>query len=158
MARAEARREVVEAPVAVVSETRSTIRILVAEDNKTNQLVMSALLAQAEVDVTFVENGAQAVEAAQTQDFDLILMDVQMPVMDGITASGVIRALDGPRSQIPIVAVTADAMPEQVAMCLAAGIDAHVSKPLRPENLFSVIDEVLSRPRPVVSPALAVAG
>ena len=158
MARAEARREVVEAPVAVVSETRPTIRILVAEDNKTNQLVMSALLAQAEVDVTFVENGAQAVEAAQTQDFDLILMDVQMPVMDGITASGVIRALDGPRSRIPIVAVTADAMPEQVAMCLAAGIDAHVSKPLRPENLFSVIDEVLSRPRPVVRESLAAAG
>ncbi len=68
-----------------------------------------------------------------------------MPVMDGMTAARAIRRLGGWLASIPIIAVTADAMPEQVKLCMAAGMDAHVSKPLRPENLFSVIDEALSR-------------
>ena len=158
MARAEARDEIAEAPRAARSESRSTVRILAAEDNKTNQLVLSALLAQADVEVTFAANGAEAVDAARNQDFDLILMDVQMPVMDGITAAGVIRAMTGDRGRVPIVAVTADAMPEQVSRCLAAGIDAHVSKPLRPDNLFSVMDEVLNRPRRAALSELAATG
>ena len=155
---AEARQEPAEAPATVAREVRSTVRILAAEDNKTNQLVLGALLAQADVDVMFVDNGAEAVAAVREQHFDLILMDVQMPVMDGITASGVIRAMDGPRGRTPIIAVTADAMPEQVALCMSAGIDAHVSKPLRPDNLFSVIDEVLSRVRQVPAVDMAKAG
>ena len=155
---AEARLEPAEAPVAVSTEARSTVRILAAEDNKTNQLVLGALLAQADVDVMFVDNGAEAVDAVRDHDFDLILMDVQMPVMDGIAASGVIRAMDGPRGRTPIIAVTADAMPEQVALCMSAGIDAHVSKPLRPDNLFSVIDEVLSRVRQAPAAIMAKAG
>ena len=155
---AEARQEPAEAPAAVAREARSTVRILAAEDNKTNQLVLGALLAQADVDVMFVDNGAEAVAAVREQHFDLILMDVQMPVMDGITASGVIRAMDGPRGRTPIIAVTADAMPEQVSLCMSAGIDAHVSKPLRPDNLFSVIDEVLSRVRQVPAVDMAKAG
>ena len=125
----------------------STVRILAAEDNKTNQLVLSALLSQADVELSFADNGAEAVEAVRANEFDLILMDVQMPVMDGMEAARAIRALGGARSGIPIVAVTADAMPEQVALCLAAGMDAHVSKPLRPDALFSVIEEALRRPR-----------
>jgi PAS domain S-box-containing protein len=129
-------------------EARSSrVRILAAEDNETNQLVLKALLSQADVQVAFADNGAEALEAARENDFDLVLMDVQMPVMDGMTAARAIRALAGPRSTVPIVAVTADAMPEQVAMCLNAGMDAHISKPLRPEALFSVIDECLRRPR-----------
>jgi len=155
MARAESRQKAEAAPAARKIERRSTVRILAAEDNRTNQLVLGALLAQADVEVVFVDDGAQAVEAAGTQDFDLILMDVQMPVMDGITAAGLIRAMDGARGQVPIVAVTADAMPEQVAKCLAGGIDAHISKPLRPEQLFLAIDEALSRPRGAASPDVA---
>ena len=155
---AEARQEPAEAPATVAREVRSTVRILAAEDNKTNQLVLGALLAQADVDVMFVDNGAEAVAAAQEQHFDLILMDVQMPVMDGITASGMIRAMDGPRGRTPIIAVTADAMPEQVALCMSSGIDAHVSKPLRPDNLFSVIDEVLSRVRQAPASDMAKTG
>ncbi|MDP8916960.1 MAG: response regulator, partial [Pseudomonadota bacterium] len=65
--------------------------------------------------------------------------------MDGITATQQIRALGGPKSQIPIVAVTAEAMPEQVRRCLAAGMDAHVAKPIRPDVLYAVLDEVLTR-------------
>jgi PAS domain S-box-containing protein len=125
----------------------STLRILAAEDNKTNQLVLSALLSQADVELSFADNGAEAVEAVKAKEFDLVLMDVQMPVMDGMEAARAIRALGGARAGLPIVAVTADAMPEQVALCLAAGMDAHVSKPLRPDALFSVIEEALRRPR-----------
>jgi PAS domain S-box-containing protein len=120
------------------------LRILAAEDNQTNQLVLRTLLAQSNVDLTFVENGADAVKAAATEDFDMILMDVQMPVMDGMAATRAIRAMEGPRSQVPIVAVTADAMPEQVAKCMAAGMDTHVAKPLSPRRLFAVLHEAAS--------------
>ncbi len=152
MAPAQSRQAAADAPAAARTGRASTIRILAAEDNETNQLVLGALLAQADVEAVFVDDGAQAVEAVRTQDFDLILMDVQMPVMDGVAATGVIRAMEGARGQIPIIAVTADAMPEQVARCLAAGFDAHVSKPLRPDQLFLVIDETLNRPREAESP------
>ncbi len=145
LSRAEALQETTAAPSAALSAERPTARILVAEDNRTNQLVLKAILANADVEVTFVDNGAEAVQAAGTEEFDLILMDVQMPVMDGMTAARAIRRLGGWLASIPIIAVTADAMPEQVKLCMAAGMDAHVSKPLRPENLFSVIDEALSR-------------
>ena len=145
LARAEALQETTAAPSAALAADRPPARILVAEDNRTNQLVLKAILANADVVVTFVDNGAEAVQAAGTEEFDLILMDVQMPVMDGMTAARAIRRLGGWLASIPIIAVTADAMPEQVKLCMAAGMDAHVSKPLRPENLFSVIDEALSR-------------
>lgn len=79
-----------------------------------------------------------------------------MPVMDGIAAAQTIRASGGVRSDVPIVAVTADAMPEQVAQCIAAGMNAHVSKPLRPDALFAVIEEALSRPRPAAPLSAAV--
>ena len=146
--RTEAPEHVEDHHVAAAPEARtSRVRILAAEDNPTNQLVLKALLSHADAEVVFADNGAQALEAAGAADFDLVLMDVQMPVMDGMTAAREIRALGGPRGAVPIVAVTADAMPEQVALCLAAGMDAHISKPLRPEALFSVIDECLRRPR-----------
>ena len=146
LVRAQARQESQPVGAAKLDAERATVRILAAEDNRTNQMVLSALLAQADVDLVFADDGAQAVDAASAQDFDIILMDVQMPVMDGMTAARKIRALGGPRSRVPIVAVTADAMPEQVAACRAAGMDAHVSKPLRLESLFTVIEEALSRP------------
>jgi PAS domain S-box-containing protein len=145
--RAEAPQPVEDLAPASLDVGSSTVRILAAEDNETNQLVLKALLSNADAEVVFADNGAEALSLARENDFDLVLMDVQMPVMDGMTASRAIRALRGPRSAVPIVAVTADAMPEQVALCLAAGMDAHISKPLRPEALFSVIDECLRRPR-----------
>jgi CheY-like chemotaxis protein len=121
------------------------LRILAAEDNPTNQFVLRAILGQKGLEPTFVENGRLALEAVQANDFDLILMDLHMPEMDGLSATQAIRALGGAKSQIPIVAVTAEAMPEQVRKCLAAGMDAHVSKPIRPDVLYGVIEEVLTR-------------
>jgi len=111
--------------------------------------VLKAILGQNGLEATFVENGRLALEAVQTNEFDVILMDLHMPEMDGLTACQAIRALPGPKSEIPIVAVTAEAMPEQVRKCLAAGMDAHVAKPIRPDVLYAVIEDVLTRDRSV---------
>jgi CheY-like chemotaxis protein len=139
-------------PLAVISDPEvepaseeRPLRILAAEDNATNQFVLKAILGQQGLEAEFVENGQVAVEAVRARDYDLILMDLHMPIMDGLTATQAIRALGGSKSAVPIVAVTAEAMPEQVRRCLAAGMDAHVAKPIRPDVLYSVIDEVLSR-------------
>jgi CheY-like chemotaxis protein len=126
-------------------ETERPLRILAAEDNATNQFVLKAILGQKGLEATFVENGRLAFEAVQTGEFDIILMDLHMPEMDGLSATQAIRGLGGPKSTIPIIAVTAEAMPEQVRKCLAAGMDAHVSKPIRPDVLYGVIEEVLTR-------------
>jgi PAS domain S-box-containing protein len=133
-----------EAPVEEADAERP-LRILAAEDNATNQFVLKAILGQKGLEAEFVENGRLALEAVQTGDFDVILMDLHMPEMDGLSATQAIRALGGPKSTIPIIAVTAEAMPEQVRKCLAAGMDAHVSKPIRPDVLYGVIEEVLTR-------------
>jgi signal transduction histidine kinase/ActR/RegA family two-component response regulator len=121
------------------------LRILAAEDNATNQFVLKAILGQQGLQARFVENGRLAVEAVEAEDFDLILMDLHMPEMDGLSATQAIRAMGGAKGRIPIVAVTAEAMPEQVRKCLAHGMDAHVAKPIRPDVLYAVIEEVLTR-------------
>jgi CheY-like chemotaxis protein len=121
------------------------LRILAAEDNATNRFVLKAILGQKDLEAHFVENGREAVAAVEAGEFDLILMDLHMPEMDGLSATQAIRALGGSKGSIPIVAVTAEAMPEQVRKCLAAGMDAHVPKPIRPDVLYGVMEEVLSR-------------
>lgn len=121
------------------------LRILAAEDNATNQLVLKAILGQKSLEAVFVENGLEAVEAVRGGEFDVVLMDLHMPVMDGVTATQAIRRLDGAKGRTPIVAVTAEAMPEQVRRCLAAGVDAHVAKPVRPAVLYAAIEDVLTR-------------
>jgi PAS domain S-box-containing protein len=121
------------------------LRILAAEDNATNQFVLRAILGQKGLEATFVENGRLAVEAVQAQDYDLVLMDLHMPEMDGLSATQAIRALGGLKADVPVVAVTAEAMPEQVRRCMAAGMDGHVAKPIRPDVLYAVIEDVLTR-------------
>jgi CheY-like chemotaxis protein len=135
----------VEEEAEVEPEAERPLRILAAEDNATNQFVLRAILGQKGLEATFVENGREAVEAVQANEFDLVLMDLHMPEMDGITATQAIRAMRGAKGDIPVVAVTAEAMPEQVRKCLAAGMDAHVAKPIRPDTLYAVIEEVLTR-------------
>ena len=115
-------------------------RVLVAEDIVINQLVIRSMLETDGHDVTIVENGAAAVAAVQSEPFDLVLMDVQMPVMDGIAASRAIRALADPVCAIPIVALTANAMADDAAACRAAGIDRHLSKPIEREALRQAIE------------------
>jgi signal transduction histidine kinase/AmiR/NasT family two-component response regulator len=124
------------------------LRVLAAEDNTVNQLVLKTLLAQIGIEPTIVENGALAVEAWATCDFDLILMDIQMPQMDGMEATRAIRAEEAKtgRRRIPIIALTANAMAHQVAEYAGAGIDAHIPKPLDVRALKATIKTLMARP------------
>jgi two-component system, sensor histidine kinase and response regulator len=115
--------------------TRSAC-VLLAEDNKINQRVVSQILKQCDVEVHSVENGFDAIAAWQSRDFDLILMDMQMPRMDGIEATVRIRESEGSgRRHVPIVALTANAREEDRKKCLAAGMDDFLSKPFRSHEL-----------------------
>ena len=125
------------------------LRVLVAEDNPTNQKLVSALLEQQGHHVSIVGNGRLAVERAAQEPFDLILMDVQMPEMSGLEATAAIREAERHTGRhIPIVALTARAMAGDREQCLAAGMDAYVSKPVRAEELFSAIDAIAGSPAP----------
>ncbi len=116
-------------------------RVLLAEDHPTNRKVVELILSAVDVQLTSVENGAQAVAACEAGDFDVILMDMQMPVMDGLTAIRRIRADEAARGGVrtPIIALTANAMPEHVAATDAAGADGHLSKPVRADALIGAV-------------------
>ncbi|HEY3889003.1 MAG TPA: ATP-binding protein [Caulobacteraceae bacterium] len=121
------------------------LRVLAAEDNPVNQLVLKTLLHQAGIHPVIVENGALAVEAWRQANFDIILMDVQMPEMDGPTAARIIREteLSTGRARTPIIALTANVMPQQVAFYREVGMDDHVAKPIEIGMLFAAIEEAL---------------
>jgi signal transduction histidine kinase/CheY-like chemotaxis protein len=125
------------------------LRILAAEDNAVNQLVLKTLLGGIGLEATIVDNGALAVAAFASDTWDLILMDVQMPVMDGVDATRQIRAREAasgaPRT--PIIALTANAMAHQNAEYLAAGMDGHLAKPIDIARLFEVIASVSESPQ-----------
>ncbi|GLS01338.1 hybrid sensor histidine kinase/response regulator [Brevundimonas denitrificans] len=115
------------------------LRILVADDAAANRELVVAILGAQGVALETVEDGARAVEAARGGGYDLILMDVHMPVMDGLDATRAIRALDGEAGRVPIVALTANVQPEQVLRCREAGMDDHVGKPIQVAELLRVI-------------------
>ena len=121
--------------------------ILIAEDNEINRSVLQAFLSRLPVDLTFAENGAEAVERANAQAYDVILMDVQMPVLDGVRATGQIRAGSGPCRNAPIIALTANAMDGDRQRYLDAGMTDYVSKPINPQALYAAI----SKARPVAA-------
>jgi CheY-like chemotaxis protein len=106
------------------------MRILVAEDNATNRLLVGTRLGRAAHRVDLVENGLQAVEAVRERDYDLVLMDIQMPELDGVGATRAIRALAGPRGRVPIVALTADALSEFRERYMSSGLDDYLTKPI----------------------------
>jgi CheY-like chemotaxis protein len=122
------------------------VRILAAEDNATNQRVLRAVLETFGVDLTLVENGRLAVEAWSRGDYDLVLMDIQMPEMDGVEAARAIRAGEraSGRPRTPILALSANAMTHQVAEYLAAGMDAHVAKPIEIPKLQAALEAALA--------------
>jgi signal transduction histidine kinase/DNA-binding response OmpR family regulator len=118
------------------------LRLLVVDDNKINQRLATVLLESGGHQVDVATNGREAVEAAMREMYDAILMDVQMPVMDGVQATRRIRALPAPRCDVPIVAVTADALAGADERYKAAGMDAYVSKPLDPAKLLEQLAAV----------------
>ncbi|HEY3949157.1 ATP-binding protein [Phenylobacterium sp.] len=117
------------------------LRVLAAEDNAVNQLVLRTLLAQVGVEPVLVGDGRSALEAWAREPWDLILMDVQMPVMDGPTATREIRTAEAKsgRARTPIVALTANAMSHQVSEYVAGGMDGHVAKPIQAAELFAAL-------------------
>ena len=121
------------------------LRVLAAEDNTVNQLVLRTLLHQIGIDPVVVDNGRQAIEAWEREPWDVILMDVQMPEMDGPTATAVIRGreLAEGRARTPIVALTANAMAHQVAEYLGAGMDGFVPKPIEVGRLYEALQQAL---------------
>ncbi|HEX4199424.1 MAG TPA: ATP-binding protein [Caulobacteraceae bacterium] len=123
------------------------LRVLAAEDNTVNQLVLKTLLHQVGVDPVVVSNGAEAVAAWEDGDWDVILMDVQMPKMDGPTATRAIRELELSlgRRRTPILALTANVMSHQLAEYIAAGMDGHVAKPIQAARLFEALAALLDR-------------
>ncbi|WP_396593855.1 ATP-binding protein [Brevundimonas sp. R86498] len=117
------------------------LKILVADDHPTNRKVVELILAQVPVDLVSVEDGAQALEACRNEPFDLVLMDMQMPVMDGLTAVREIRLHETTHGlpRAPIVMLTANALPDHIAAGRAAGADRHLSKPFDATELLSLV-------------------
>lgn len=120
-------------------------KILLVEDVPVNQELACAILRRDGHTVDTADNGQEAVQAVQTESYDLVLMDIQMPIMDGITAARMIRSLPGSKGQIPIVAMTANVLPDQIREFLQAGMDAHVRKPIHQPELMTAIDHVLEK-------------
>lgn len=120
-------------------------RVLLVEDNPINQLVARRMLEHLGLEVVTADDGAEALVEAGEQRFDCILMDVQMPVMDGLEATRALRRRErgSGRDPVPIVALTANAMPEQRQRCLAAGMDAHLAKPFRRHLLANLLSRLL---------------
>ena len=148
------------------------LHVLVVDDVAMNRDIASSFLRAAGHQTNCAENGAQAIAAVAATDFDVVLMDVRMPEMDGLEATRRIRALEGPRGRVPIVAVTAQAFTEQVAECRTAGMDGHLSKPYDPAQLLAAVvsaaavsanadrqaEQARSRPEPTRSGAPAAPG
>jgi signal transduction histidine kinase/ActR/RegA family two-component response regulator len=122
------------------------LRVLAAEDIPTNQLVLRTIMQTFGVELEMVDNGREALEAWKLGRFDLILMDIQMPEMDGLTSTRMIRAAEAAsgRARTPIIAVSANAMSHQVAEYLAAGMDGHVAKPIELVKLHAAIEAALT--------------
>ncbi len=135
-------------------------RVLVADDNPVNRMLLAARLSRSGHHTVLAEDGAKALAAAREGGFDIILMDMQMPVMDGATATQAIRHLDGPASRVRIVGVSADAFPEQQAAYLRAGLDGYLTKPVDWDRLEAEIQGALrqsgiTRDGTPASPSLA---
>jgi CheY-like chemotaxis protein len=133
----------VEAPVEEPQAAERSIHVLVVDDNATNRMVAQALCEMFDCTCESANDGSEAVEAAKAGRFDLILMDIKMPVMDGVAATRAIRALGGPASLVPIIALTANAEPEDAEGYLAAGMNGVVEKPMKPEHLLTALQEAL---------------
>ena len=131
-------------------EPRRHYRVLLAEDSPVNVIVAESMLAKLRCDVTTVSNGCEAVTAVEQGQFDLVLMDLQMPEMGGEDATRAIRRLESGRSsRVPVVAITASALPGDRQVCLEAGMDELLTKPFTVADLSLMIDRFVLSPGPV---------
>jgi PAS domain S-box-containing protein len=140
-------------------EPERPLRLLLAEDLAVNRELVQALLAPFDVEIDMAKDGVEAVEAVQRTDYDLILLDVQMPVMDGLTAARRIRRLEAASGRrTPIIAMTANVLHEQVQKCLEAGMDDHLGKPISPASLLEMIARWTTVETPAAASAERLAG
>jgi CheY-like chemotaxis protein len=135
--------EASEHPAEEPQAAERSAHVLVVDDNATNRMVAQALCEMFDCTCESANDGAEAVEAARGGRFDLILMDIKMPVMDGVAATRAIRALGGPASLVPIIALTANAEPEDAEGYLNAGMNGVVEKPMKPEHLLAALQAAL---------------
>lgn len=115
------------------------LRILLAEDNDINRLYATSILKMWECTADTAENGYVALEKVRNNDYDIILMDIQMPIMDGFEATRAIKKSGAPKNQIPIIALTANSSSKDIEKCLASGMNDCIGKPFTPENLFRIL-------------------
>ncbi len=120
----------------------SELKILIVEDNALNQTVIGAMVKATGASFSLAVNGKEAVSTMEAAAFDLVLMDIQMPEMNGIDATRAIRQLPGDKSLVPIVAVTANAHETDKEMCLAAGMNAFIPKPVDIELFYQTINDI----------------
>jgi CheY-like chemotaxis protein len=123
------------------------LHVLVAEDNVVNQMVMQRLLTKRQHKVTIASSGRAALQAVESQQFDLILMDVQMPELDGLEATREIRRREPTGTRTPIVALTAHALTGDRERCLDAGMDGYMTKPVNPTELDEVLEKYAAAAR-----------
>jgi len=124
--------------------TNKPIHILLAEDNSVNAMLATLVLTKKGFTIEHVLNGELAVQAVKDKYYDVVLMDIQMPVMNGIDSARSIRKLEGELSKIPIIAMTAHSLQGEMQNCFDAGMNGYVAKPFKPENLFSTIFFVIN--------------
>ena len=130
------------------------LRVLVVDDVAANRLVARAMLTAAGHEVELAADGAEAIAAVEAGRFDVVLMDLQMPGMDGLEATRRIRALPPPQGRVPVLALTASALPEQIEACRAAGMDGHLAKPIERASLLALLDRIAAPAAPEEAPAL----
>lgn len=121
-----------------------SLRILIAEDNAVNQMLLSRILSKAGHDIEIVNNGEEAIDRVKLGGLDLVVMDCEMPVVDGYEATRCIRSLPQAESQVPILALTANALRGDREACLAAGMNEYLTKPIRREALFEKMKKILT--------------
>lgn len=145
-------------PAGISTPSNASARILLVEDLPVNQELACAILRREGYRVDTADDGTHALRMIQNRPYDLVLMDIQMPKMDGITATRLIRKLDGPASRVPILAMTANVMPQQIREFLQAGMNGHIAKPIRQTELRETLVRVLaSAPANEADAAIATA-
>jgi two-component system sensor histidine kinase/response regulator len=130
----------------IAEQVHHALRILLADDNEINRKLMAKLLTRKGFPIDTVENGVQAIEAYKSGEYNLILMDVQMPEMDGMEATQKIREIEPPGERIPIIAMTAHALQGDRERCIDAGMDDYLSKPIDPDEVFDTLNKWAAKP------------
>jgi two-component system sensor histidine kinase/response regulator len=125
----------------IAEQKRRAIYILLAEDDPVNSKLVVTVLERAGFSVDAVDDGQKTIQALESKDYDLVLMDVQMPEMNGFEATKAIRQMEDRKQHIPIIAMTAHAMKEDKERCLQTGMDDYISKPIEPQNLIHTIEK-----------------